>query len=73
MRQKRSIKRDIELPVAIHEASDGKRARCLSSPLCLTRKHNVSETKGKESLIKLKFQGCFLVSFIISVAVTGGT
>ena len=31
MRQKRSIKRNIELPVAIHEVRDGQRSRCLSS------------------------------------------
>ena len=31
VRQKRSIKRNIELPVAIHEVRDGQRSRCLSS------------------------------------------
>ena len=31
MRQKRNIKRNIELPVAIHEVRDGQRSRCLSS------------------------------------------
>lgn len=31
MRQKRSIKRNIELPVAIHEVRDGERSGCLSS------------------------------------------
>ena len=30
MRQKRSIKRNIELPVAIHEVRDGERSGCLS-------------------------------------------
>ena len=30
VRQKRSIKRNIELPVAIHEVHDGQRSRCLS-------------------------------------------
>ena len=68
MRQKRSIKRNIELPVAIHEARDGQRSRWLSSLLCLTRKHNVSLAKDKERLVRLTFQGCFLVSFIISLA-----
>ena len=68
MRQKRSIKRNIELPVAIHEARDGQRSRWLSSLLCFTRKHNVSLAKDKERLIRLTFQGCFLVSFIISLA-----
>ena len=33
VRQKRSIKRNIELPVAIHEVRDGQRSRCLSSPI----------------------------------------
>ena len=68
VRQKRSIKRNIELPVAIHEARDGQRSRWLTSLLCLTRKHNVSLAKDKERLIRLTFQGCFLVSFIISLA-----
>ena len=40
--QKEAIKRNIELPVTIHEARDDQRSRCLSSLLCLTRKHNVS-------------------------------
>ena len=31
VRQKRSIKWNIELPVAIHEVRDGQRSRCLSS------------------------------------------
>ena len=31
-------------------------------------KHNVSQAKDKERLIRLTFQGCFLVSFIISPA-----
>ena len=30
VRQKRSIKRNIELAVAIHEVHDGQRSRCLS-------------------------------------------
>ena len=49
-------------------SSDGQRSRCLSSLLCLTRKHNVSQAKDKERLIRLTFQGCFLVSLIISLA-----
>ena len=65
MRQTRSIKGDIELPVAIHEAHDGQRVCCLSSPLCLTRKHSVSQGKDKERLMKLKFQGCFLVFLVL--------
>ena len=68
VRQKRSIKRNIELPVAIREARDGQRSSWLSSLLCLTRKHNVSLAKDKERLIRLTFQGCFLVSFITSLA-----
>ena len=68
VRQKRSIKRNIELPVAIREARDGQRSGWLSSLLCLTRKHNVSLAKDKERLIRLTFQGCFLVSLIISLA-----
>ena len=31
VRQRHSIKRNIELPVAIHEVRDGQRSRCLSS------------------------------------------
>ena len=31
VRQRRSIKRNIEVPVAIHEVHDGQRSRCLSS------------------------------------------
>ena len=31
MRQKRSIKRNTELPVAVHEVRDGQRCGCLSS------------------------------------------
>ena len=68
VRQKRSIKRNIELPVAIHETPDGQRSGCLSSLLCLTRKFNVSLAEDKERLIRLTFPGCFLVSFIISLA-----
>ena len=65
VRQTRSIKGDIELPVAIHEAHDGQRVCCLSSTLCLTRKHSVLQGKDKERLIKLKFQGCFLGFFFV--------
>ena len=68
VRQKHSIKRNIELPVAIHEARDGQRSRWLSLLLCLTRKHNVSMAKDKERLIRLISQRCFLVSLIISLA-----
>ena len=68
VRKKRSIKLNIELPVTIHEARDGQRSRCLSSLLCLTRKHSVSQAKDKEKLIRLTFQGCFLFSFNISLA-----
>ena len=32
-------------------------------------KHNVSQAKDKERLIRLTFQECFLVSFIISLAI----
>ena len=41
VRQKRSIKRNIVLPVAIHEVRDGQRSGFLSSLLCLTRKRNL--------------------------------
>ena len=50
VRQKRSIRRNIELPVAIHAVHDGQRSRCLSQLLCLTRKRNVSQAKDKEKL-----------------------
>ena len=50
VRQKRSIKRNIELPVAIHEVRNGQRSSSLSSLLCLTRKRNVSQAKDKERL-----------------------
>ena len=65
VRQKRSIKRNMELPVAIHEVRDGQRSGHFSSPLCLTRKRNVSPGKDKERLylIRFTFQECFLVSF----------
>ena len=65
VRQKRSIKLNIKLPVSIHEARDGQRFSLLKF---LTRKHNVSQAKDKERLIRLTFQGCFLVSFIIFLA-----
>ena len=55
VRQKRSIKRRSAFSL-------------LSSLLCLTRKHNVSQAKDKERLIRLTFQGCFLISLIISLA-----
>lgn len=65
MKQKRSIKSNSELPVAIHEVRDGQRSGYLSSLLCLTRKRNVSQGKDKEKviLIRLTFQESFLVSF----------
>ena len=50
VRQKRSIKRNIELPVAIHEVRDGQHSGHLSLLLCLTRKRNVSSGKDKERL-----------------------
>ena len=43
VRQKRSIRRNIELPVAIHEVLDGQRSGCLRSLLRLTRKRSVRE------------------------------
>ena len=43
MRQKRSIRRNIELPVAIHEVLDGQRSGFLRSLLRLTRKRNLRE------------------------------
>ena len=49
-RQKRSIKRNIELPVGIHEVRDGQRSSYISSLLRLTRKRNVSQGKDKERL-----------------------
>ena len=50
VRQKRSIKRNIELPVAIHEVRDGQHSGHLSSLLRLTRKRSVSSGKDKERL-----------------------
>ena len=42
VRQKRSIKLNIKLPVSIHEARNGQRFSLLKF---LTRKHNVSQAK----------------------------
>ena len=50
VRQKRSIKRNIELPVAIHEVRDGQHSGHLNSLLRLTRKRSVSSGKDKERL-----------------------
>ena len=50
VRQKRSIKRNIELPVAIHEVRDGQHSGHLSSLLRLTRNGSVSSGKDKERL-----------------------
>ena len=50
VKQRRSIKSNSELPVAIHKVRDVQRSSYLSSQLCLTRKRNVSLGKDKERL-----------------------
>ena len=50
VKQRRSIKSNSELPVAIHKVRDVQRSGYLSSQLCLTRKRNVSLGKDKERL-----------------------
>ena len=60
VRQKRSINRNTELPVATHEVRDGQHSHCLSSLLCLTRKRNVSQAKDKGRLLDSHFKSVFL-------------
>ena len=61
VRQKCSINQNIELPVTTHEVRDGQHSRCLSSPLCLTRKRNVSQAKDhKGRLLDSHFKSVFL-------------
>ena len=47
---KRSIKRDIELPVAIHEVREGQRSRCLSSLIGTLQNY---DGDGKENVEKV--------------------
>ena len=68
VKQRRSIKSNSELPVAIHKVRDVQRSGYLSSQLCLTRKRNVSLGKDKERLYWLDshFKSVFL--FLFSLA-----
>ena len=68
VKQKRSIKSNSELPVAIHEVRDGQRSSYLTSLWCLTRKRSVSQGKDKERLYWLDshFKSVFL--FLFSLA-----
>ena len=76
MRQKRSIRRNIELPVAIHEVLDGSAFWLLKVVFMFDTKTQfkgkalgtslLSQGKdnfGKVILIRFTFQECFLVSF----------
>ena len=52
----------------IHEGLRRSAFSLLKFAVMFDTKHNLSQAKDKERLIRLTFQGCFLVSFTISQA-----